>query len=506
MSLLRDGEPEVLHRAHRTVRTLSPGEGPFPGRLVTDAREEVRVCTDAAGLAGWSGWRYAGAEHIVGPVDLVRRSDGHDVLLPWCVQTVEQALRMRRAAEAPLAAGETTTLVASVLRGLVEAGEDAVSGGWWLTADGRPMFVIGRGPSIQEATRGMIESLAAQARDRALGRLLQRIVEGLGEDRRLLPHRAGGWERELLELAAPKPLGGAGDRGVGVDAAVPQPPAPARVRDLRRVVEEDPRARSVVAEDRSHPNRSRRPRLRFLWRASDDPGEGAWSAWRGSTVSSMRPGDVLRAVGERMSSALRRLRRARPASPPAASTLERRWRRPVLAAGAVAVAVSAAGMLWPSAPSVGGTEPPPEASTPSGNAASSVPGASPAADAEKSLVVASPSPMLEETASPLDAVPALLSAAEACEATEQADACARAWVPEILDTGSPGSGRAIAVDGEAVLIEDYGDVAAVRLDREGGASQMLVLVRTDDGWRIRDAYDVGDPPSEEAGPEGQTPS
>ncbi|MDA4893715.1 hypothetical protein PFZ55_43340 [Streptomyces sp. MS2A] len=503
MSHLRDSEPEALHRAHRTVRTLNPGEGPFPGRLVTDAREEVRVCTDAAGLVGWSGWRYAGAEHIVGPVDLLRRSDGHDVLLPWCVQTVEQALRMRRAGEAPLAAGETTTLVASVLRGLVEAGEDTLSGGWWLTADGRPMFVIGRGSSIEEATRGIIDALASQARDRALGRLLQRIGEGLGDDRRRLPHRAGGWERELLEIAAPKPLGGAGDCGVGVDAAVLQSPTPARVRDLRRAVEEDARARSLVAEDHALPSRSRRPRLRFLRRASDDLGAGTWSARRGSSVSPMRPGDVLRAVGARMSSALGRLRRPRTA---VASAPERRWRRPVLAAAVVAVAVSAAGMLWPSAPSVGGTEPPPEASTPSGNAGSSVPGASPAADAEKSLVVASPSPMPEETASPLGAVPALLSAAEACEATALADACAGAWVPELRDTGSPGTGRAIAVDGDAVLIEDYGDVAAVRLDREGGASQMLVIVRTDDGWRIRDAYDVGDPPSEEAGPEGQTPS
>lgn len=496
MSHLRDGESEALHRAHRTVRTLNPGEGPFPGRLVTDAREEVRVCTDAAGLVGWSGWRYAGAEHIVGPVDLVRRSDGHDVLLPWCVQTVEQALRMRRAGEAPLAAGETTTLVASVLRGLVEAGEDTLSGGWWLTADGRPMFVIGRGSSIEEATRGIIDALASQTRDRALGRLLQRIGEGLGDDRRRLPHRAGGWERELLELAAPKPLAG----------AATQPPTPVRARELRRVVEEDARTRSLVAEDHALPSRSRRPRLRFLRRASDDLGAGTWPARSERTVSSRLSGVFLRPVGARMWSALRRLRGSRPASPPAASAPERRWRRPVLAAGAVAVAVSAAGMLWPSAPSVGGTEPPPEASTPSGNAASSVPGASPAADAEKSLVVASPSPMPEETASPLDAVPALLSAAEACEATEQADACAGAWVPELRDTGSPGAGRAIAVDGDAVLIEDYGDVAAVRLDREGGASQMLVLVRTDDGWRIRDAYDVGDPPSEEAGPEGQTPS
>lgn len=42
-------------------------------------------------------------------------------------------------------------------------------------------------------------------------------------------------------------------------------------------------------------------------------------------------------------------------------------------------------------------------------------------------------------------------------------------------------------------VEDYGDVAVVRLDANG-VRQMLVLVRQNDSWLVRDVYDVADQP------------
>ena len=49
-----------------------------------------------------------------------------------------------------------------------------------------------------------------------------------------------------------------------------------------------------------------------------------------------------------------------------------------------------------------------------------------------------------------------------------------------------------------VLIEDYGDVAAARIGSDAG-TQMVVIIRRDAEWRIRDVYDVVDPPSEGSG-------
>ena len=76
------------------------------------------------------------------------------------------------------------------------------------------------------------------------------------------------------------------------------------------------------------------------------------------------------------------------------------------------------------------------------------------------------------------------------------EACAAAIVDGAAETvwqrlGDDLSGRAPA------LIEDYGDVAVVRLAAgQAAGEQMLVLVRQKDGWLVRDVYDVADQPSE----------
>ena len=71
--------------------------------------------------------------------------------------------------------------------------------------------------------------------------------------------------------------------------------------------------------------------------------------------------------------------------------------------------------------------------------------------------------------------------------------CAALW------DGGGSAAREIRGDEEPpALIEDYGDIAAVRNPASAGA-QMIVIIRRDGEWRIRDVYDVADPPSGGAG-------
>ena len=143
---------------HRTIRTLAEDEGPFEGDLVTRTGG-MAVRVDAERLRGWAGWTFAGAEHVVAPVDIALRADGQDVLLPWCVRTVRTSLAQATEAGG-ISHGEAVTLAVSILRGVLEldggqhdaeldrrhsradgAGDER-HGSWWLTDEARPVFVI----------------------------------------------------------------------------------------------------------------------------------------------------------------------------------------------------------------------------------------------------------------------------------------------------------------------------------------------------------------------------
>jgi len=90
----------------------------------------------------------------------------------------------------------------------------------------------------------------------------------------------------------------------------------------------------------------------------------------------------------------------------------------------------------------------------------------------------------------------LLSVVDGCRKHEDA-ACAAAVVD--------GAGAAVlerlgadAVERATSLIEDYGDVAVIRVARTASqGEQMLVMVQGKDGWLVRDVYDVADQPSGE---------
>ncbi|MFJ6428019.1 hypothetical protein [Microbacterium maritypicum] len=485
--------------AHRVVRTLDATEGPFPGTLVTNG-DGVAVRVDAAALGGWVGWGFSGAEHIAAPIDVVRRQGGHDVLLPWCIERVCSFLGRRSVGGGGITPGETTTLVVSLLRGLDELGEgiDGMrTGAWWLTDGGRPVFVLGDGTDARTGTVEILEQLTERSSDKVLRRATGAIEEALRKviTQPRLPRRlTETWEQSMLDVAAPQPL----EREIH---------AAERARDVARAVV--PHVSGLHEGGRS-------------LRADRTPSRGSrrGSRAREAIGDAMRSsiGEVLARVDRMRGTQASRTGRQSVRRGRSAETGKLR-RRSLLVAGAAAALVLAGGLLLPEGEaSVKGAD----LSGGSGQArASSSPeDASPAAspsvigapeesedfDPEDSAPEGSEP---EESAAGIDPVAAassLLRAIADCRAagdTSCADAVSgdAARVMKALD-GLPPSA--------AELVDEYGDVAVVRLasaGREGGAKgeeggeedegsdqTIVVLIRTGEKWLVRDVYDVADQP------------
>ncbi|WP_341945335.1 hypothetical protein [Microbacterium sp. LWH11-1.2] len=475
---IEDRGTALLPGAHRVVRALDPTEGPFSGVLVTRG-DAVAVRVDATALAGWLGWRFAGAEHVAGPVDVIRRADGHDALLPWCTDRVLGFLVRRAAAGSALSSGECSTLVVSLLRGLDELGEGAAgvqTGVWWLTDGGRPILVLGQGEDPRSGAAEIIERLTEHSGDKALTRVLGGVQQGLVKalpqprvPRRLLEE----WEKELLAIAAPRPIGR-------------ESHAPERARDV---------ARTAVDVDRSlTPVRGmRRGGLRS--RSSSERRERSPFAVGFGMLRSIASGIRARLEGRTGGSAVRRT--AAESDAPRSSSR----RRALIVAGGAAAVVLAGGLLWPtgdaaeSADAARRTAPPVWTSDDATE--------SPAPGDAGSDAAASPSPPADD-GGPEAAAIALLALVAECHTTEDrvcADAVAEGSVGVVDVLGDRGEGTPTVE-----LVDEYGDVAVVRLGLAGGRpddgaadattapEQMLVLERQKERWLVRDVYGVADQP------------
>ncbi|MFK4762883.1 hypothetical protein ACI3KS_18295 [Microbacterium sp. ZW T5_45] len=528
-----DREPDsnasaLVPGVHRVIRVLDADEGPFRGSLVANG-SGVAVLVDSAEYAGWSGWSLAGCEHVAGPLDLVRRADGHDVLLPWCVERVEAFLGRRSAADALLTAGEVSTLVVSLLRGMdehAEHGDDGSRGAWWLTEAGRPIFVIGDGDDVKTASARIIDRVRRDCRDRALGRVLADVHAALVEGRarpRPSTARLARWESELFELAAPRAL-------------VLQVQTPERVRD-NAVAQ---RARQSMSADivprrerRNHRERGRGStnglvvRIRGLVAFGADLLRAAITRVPRS-AQSIPPVDGgrrdRRASPERGHGDVRvfaddRVSIRRPDGRTAVTAPKTSRRRALLVAGAAAAAVLAGGLLWPGgatgqsdAVDAGAVteEPARTSSDPSDGATPSDVGvaASGGEDTDATGESANSEPDASQGADsddPVAAAQALLQAIRRCSVsgdTVCGDAVAEG------SAGVVDSLSAVLQDGDEphiALIDVYGDVAVVRVGAaaDAGASperaadmqeRMLVLIRQNENWLVRDAYDVADQP------------
>jgi len=509
--------------AHRPIRTLVEDEGPFEGDLVTRAGG-LAVRVDAERLHGWAGWAFAGAEHVAAPLDVALRVDGQDVLLPWCVRTVRTALAQAGDAGG-ISHGEAVTLAVSVLRGVLEledgrpeggggrrgegdhpqAHDDAAGderhGGWWLTDEARPVFVIdaseGRHADGPPRVTGMdlLRELEGRIEDRALRRVLGRLAEALRDPRRLRAEAAR-WEAELLDVAAPRPLRLIVDE-FATAAAEEGPAGPvsprhersSRRRELRSAGRVDAGLRRSGAIGGRRSRRAALP-LRVL--------RGAVARGRGCVraLDVLRPGareQVHRASSEPPV-------RSERAEQSGRSVRRRRRRGPVVVAASAAIAITVAGALWPSATggadaagrtsraveSVSSRSGSPSPAEPTSSAPAGGGAAGGAPDRPRA-------PGASSLADPQAAGGELIAAARSCEATPK-PACAEVW-----DGGAAASRSVRSAQEPVALIEDYGDVAALR-NGSGEEAQMVVIIRRNAEWRIRDVYDIANPPSEGAGP------
>ncbi|MGY1551645.1 hypothetical protein ACW5CM_07635 [Microbacterium sp. A588] len=470
---------------HRVIRVVDGKEGPFAGQLVT-GDDGVAVCVDAEVLTDWDGWAFSDAEHVCGVIDVRRRINGHDALLPWCTQRVEAFLGRRMVAEAPLTAGELGTLVVSLLRGMRELGNAAAdaTGEWWLTGDGRPLFVLGAGGVARAASAALTDRVAEHSADRATTRVLEEIATSLRQPRHHIDddHR---WEEQLFAMAAP--------RALRLDVFAPERVVDVGVRRLPRVPVEHPGSR----HSRSETRRAR----------SEDRPRGVVSA----VVRTI--GQQVHAAIERFGPADDRVKGARvgavtAADPRQAPTKSRK--RPLILAGSLAAMVLAVGLMWPSG------EKPDDANAMVPIATSTPPAAG------ESPASSEASPPEAETAPPAEGPPTEAPPAEAPPNSEKPpnDAGAVAAVPALLDEirecvdaaadscpSATAEGTVVPTDGiaslgstasTAALVDDYGDVAVVRLTpvEEGDQlEQMLVLERRNESWLVRDVYDVAHQPA-----------
>ena len=489
--------------AHRTIRVLGEGEGPFPGVLVTRG-EGVAVRTPAEQLRGWAGWALAGAEHVAAPIDIVLRTDGHDVLLPWCVRTVSSHLASRKADDG-VPRGEAVTLAVSILRGVLElahgdaggapvrrragAGEAEPRGRWWLTDEGRPVFAIGvsleaEGEMPWASAQRLLRDLECAVEDRALRRLLLRLAEATEDPRRLRAEVAR-WEEELLEIAAPRTLhvveADQADPRAAVSGAGERHQDPLlRRRDLRPGRDAPRRATDAVPR-RSESRKGHRKEASLAARVR--------ARARVVAIGRHAVAELFARGAERMSP------RGRHGTGPVAPALpagRRRWIGPAIVAASAATVIAVGGALWPTGDGSAGAvdvRPSESAASPRAGAEGT---ASPPADPTPTVTDTPRRPQPSADQDTERAGQELISAALRCQ-TMQEPACADLW------NDGPGAMKPVRDQGGSVsLIEDYGDIAAMR-SGSGEGAQMIVIMRRDAEWRIRDVYDIADPPSEGAG-------
>lgn len=404
------------------------------------ATDERVVMVDAALLGeDWRGWDASPDGHVLAPLDVARRADGHDVALPVCTERVADLVSLRRAGGGRLADGEAVTVGVSLLRGCAELLDHPdASGEWWLTETGRPVFAADASPGgLVEGTAALLSELGAASPDGAAWTDAVAAITAARPSRDDI-ERA---EHGLFRLAEPLPL---------TTSASP----PRMARDLARL----DRPAAVSAEP------------------ADDP--GLWHALARHVDS-----DLADVVSRVTTSVWRRLR-ARDGS----------RRTPWLVGGAAAAAVLAIGLMWPSggigAATADSAEPTPGASEsradqhastpaptgPSGGVESEAADDSEGADADPASVAAK-----------------LLDRRLACDAEV---ACLRDVMIEPSASVSPGPIDLPRDQRAIVLLDDFGGVAVLRVDAVDADqdSQLVVIARIDDEWLLRDVHDTAQQP------------
>ena len=154
--------------------------------------------------------------------------------------------------------------------------------------------------------------------------------------------------------------------------------------------------------------------------------------------------------------------------------------RPWLVAGGLAGVVLTGGLMWPT-----GGGGPATAEVPAGSPAATTP--SPASASSEPVV---DPPVEGGTEADLGVIAAeLLSARTTCAGDQ---ACLE-QVLETVDASFPdGVVDLTAAERTVTLLDEFGGAAVLRVEASASAAspQLVVIVRTDDRWLLRDVYDV----------------
>lgn len=413
------------------IRTVGPPDSPFEGVLARTPEGTTVVLVDRDRLRDWPAWRMPAGGHVLAPVDVVRRADGHDIVLPAVSDRLDRLLARRAGAGASASDGESLTVAVSVLRGVVLAISEEIeaeTASWWVTSGGMPVLVCGVGDGdVLHASDGVLSMLADGVRDPRLRNALDE-VRGAVATPRTLARDADRWEDALFDVAEP-------------EALVTEVIGPPRARPLPSVADSEI-ADSEIAE-------ARRP-----W----------WSgiAFAADAVLTDAASDFLHRTRARM-----RVRSGGKA-------------RPILWAGGLAAVVLGVGLSWPDVPTPSAAVGV-ETSTPAAPAGIATPASSPAAEQP-----------VETGGAAIDAAEALAALLEARDACS--DTPCRVDLQEDAGEQLP-AGAIDAPERTIALLDDFGGLAVLRVDAPDVRSQLVTVVTTDRGWRIRDAFDVADPPA-----------
>jgi len=437
---------EALDAAVHRIRHIARPEAPYAATRGTLQDDATVLLVDTETLVGWAGWRCAGSQHLLAPLDVVRNADGHEAVLPDVRESVARACGRREAAGAGWRRGEAVTLLVSLVRGVSEAAVIGVPDGegeWWIAADGRPMFAFdngagpapaeGPGESVVAASRVLVDRIAAQVDDRVLVRAIDDVRSALDHPE-ILARRLDDLEEPLFDAAAPQPIQ---SDDIGGDTAP---------RDGRYIAFDD-------AESDG--------RLAWLRDAIDRHIDSSLGEALRDTASSIAS-RVAERRDRRAEQKRRKASRGRVTNIRAKGS---RWPL-VLAGSAAAAVVVAVGMMWPAGA--------PDARAREQIGASATPAAT---------LVEDPAPT--EVPEPADPDPALDAVAAAGEILAAWDACGEAC---LAPDGMERSGAAAHAERAVSLVDDYGAVALLEITAPEANRQLLVIERSDEGWRVRDLY------------------
>lgn len=426
--------PSSFSSSYVPVRAVGPPDAPFEGVLARGPDGATVLLVDRDALRDWPGWRLAPGEHAFAALDVVRRPDGHDVVLPYATERLDRFLA-RRAGHAALAPGEAVTVAVSVLRGVaaaVDAGAD--TGTWWLVDGGRPCVIADdQSDAVRRASAAILETLALDA-DHALGEALGEISARVADDRRAIG-ATDPFEDRLFALAAPEAL-------AVHDLSMPGTPS----RGVPHIPVDEPR----------------------------EPSRPWWHALAAHLDSGLAD-----TVADTIGRARRRW-----------DSAGGRRRLPLLVGLGVAAVVLAGGLLWPEDDAVRASDVPvaPAASSAPADATPSSTIASPHPETPDAGTP------LSQDATPEDVLGALLDQRTACAG----EAACLVEVVESVDRPLTGGAIDLAAAERRVeLVDDLGGLLVLRVGAPDDTTppQFVTIIEGENGWRVRDVYTVADPPS-----------